>query len=109
MGETLRVFRLTAYLGQWPGYANAYSGDSADAAVRFNLQDGLDRSKAIGARNSEGWEQVSSAIRFDTGARAALETAIWPTLTAGSTDDTATLKTAVDAAATAAGYTLGSP
>ena len=41
-------------------------------------------------------------------ARAALEAAIWPTLTAGKTDPTATLKAAVDAAAVAAGYTLGS-
>lgn len=107
--EALRVFRRTGYLGQWPGYADAYAGDSADSSVRWSLVDGTQRAKAYGNRPSEGWERASSAIRFAVGERPTLEAAIWPTLTANATEDTATLKTAVDAAAVAAGFTLGSP
>lgn len=109
MSETMRVFRNMDAGDFWPGYDDAYAADWTIDNVDFFLVDGLQRSKAIGASASEGWERASSAIKFQVGERPTLEAAIWPAIAAYSGSDIATLKAEVDAAATAAGFTLGSP
>jgi len=109
MSESMRVFRNLDAGDFWPGYSDAYAADWTIDNVDFYLVDGLQRSKGIGAKASEGWERASSAIKFQVGERPTLEAAIWPALTAYSGSDIDTLKAEVDAAAVGAGFTLGSP